>query len=98
MAYIRRRKIISPRTNKIMHVTPVRLRHTGATLLAFGGVARDLIQEILEHESAGSAQAYIDAISSEIGKAIDKADRNLGNIISQLSKSFSGTIVNRSKR
>ena len=98
VAYIKRRKIISPRTNKIMHVTPVRLRHTGATLLAFRGVARDLIQEILEHESAGSAQAYIDAISSEIGKAIDKADRNLGNIFSQLNKSFSGTIVQRSKR
>jgi len=88
MTYIYKRKVVSPRTGKTLHVTPTRIRHTGATRLAFAGVSRDVIQEILEHDSPESCQSYIDAIGSEIVPAIEKAGRMMGNIFYELNKSF----------
>lgn len=83
-----KRMAISPRTGKLLHVTPRRIRHTGATRMAFQGVSRDVIQEILEHDSPESAQAYIDAVGSEIVPAIEKAGRLMGNIFFELNKGF----------
>lgn len=92
---IAKRKPISPRTKKRLHVTPTRIRHTGATRLAFQGVSRDLIQEILEHDSPESAQFYIDSVGSEIVPAIEKAGRMMGNIFHELNTGFfQGRIVN----
>lgn len=92
--YVKSREAISPRTNKLLHVTPNRIRHTGATRLAYQGVARDIIQEILEHDSPESAQFYIDAIGSEIAQAIEKAGRMMGNIFYELNQSyFRGKLV-----
>jgi len=92
--YIWKRGVISPRTGNRLHITATRIRHTGATRLAFQGVSRDLIQEILEHDSSESAQAYIDAIGSEIIPAIEKAGRLMGNIFYELNKGFfTGRIV-----
>jgi len=88
MGFIYKRQAISPRTGKVLHVTPTRIRHTGATRLAFAGVSRDIIQEILEHDSPLSCQAYIDAIGSDIVPAIEKAGRLMGNIFFELNKSF----------
>lgn len=86
--------IVSPRTGKSLHVTPHRLRHTGATLLAFNGVPRDIIAEILEHDNADSCQAYIDAIGSELCPSIDRADRNMGGLFGVLAKAyFQGELV-----
>jgi integrase len=94
MQYVYVRKAISPRTNKLLHVTPNRIRHTGATRLAFQGVSRDIIQEILEHDSPESAQFYIDAMGSELVAAIEKAGRMMGNIFYELNKSyFRGKVV-----
>ncbi len=87
-SYIQKRKVISPRTGSPLQVTPTRIRHTGATRLAFQGVSRDLIQEILEHDRPESAQSYIDAVGSEIVPAIEKAGRMMGNIFYELNKGF----------
>lgn len=90
------KKFKSPRTNKPFHITQTRLRHTGATMLAFNGVARDLIQEILEHDSPISAQAYIDASVSEVLPAIEKADRNMGGIFAKFNDVyFNGSITEK---
>jgi len=86
--HIAKRKIVSPRTNRPLHVTAARIRHTGATNLAFQGVARDIIQEILEHDCPESAKAYIDAVGSNIVPAIERAGRMMGGIFQQLNKSF----------
>lgn len=86
--YIKTRKVVSPRTQKLLHVTPLRLRHTGATRLAFQGLARDIIQDILEHDSPESAQAYIDAVGSEIVPKIEKAGEMRGNIFFELNKRY----------
>jgi hypothetical protein len=88
-------RLISPRTGKPLHVTSNRIRHTGATRLAFNGVSRDLISEILEHDDPTSCQAYIDAVGSELCPSIDKADRNMGSFFMQLNHIyFNGKVVN----
>ncbi len=61
-AWATRQGIISPRTNRNVNLTPYRIRHTGATAMALQGVPRDEIQEILEHDSPYSADAYIQAV------------------------------------
>jgi len=87
-------RLISPRTNELLHIKPRRLRHTGATLLAMRGVSRDLIAEILEHDSTESAQAYIDAVASELAPQLEKADRNMGNMFHHLNHAFfNGKII-----
>jgi len=90
--YVHSHKVVSPRTHQLLYITPNRIRHTGATRLAYAGVSRDIIQEILEHESSESCQAYIDAIGSDIVTAIDKAGISKENIFSKLNKSFFDTI------
>lgn len=87
--------IISPRTNDSINVTPTRIRHTGATRLAYSGVSRDIIAEILEHDCPDSCQSYIDAIGSELCPQINAADRNMGNFFKELNHVyFNGKIVN----
>jgi len=85
----------SPRTGERLHITPTRLRHTGGTRLAFKGVPRDIISEILEHDSPDSCQAYIDAIGSELCPSMDRADRNMGSLFMKLNEVyFQGAVVN----
>lgn len=86
--WMKKKGTISPRTKELLRVTPVRLRHTGATRMAFRGVSRDYIQEILEHKSPLSAQSYIDAAGSEIISAIERAGREMGGIFAELNKTY----------
>jgi hypothetical protein len=87
--------IISPRTHSSINVTPTRIRHTGATRLAYSGVSRDIIAEILEHDCPVSCQSYIDAIGSELCPQINAADRNMGDFFKELNHVyFNGKIVN----
>jgi hypothetical protein len=87
-AYVLGLDIISPRTGKPLHITPYRLRHTSATRMAMQGVSRDVIQNILEHDDSTSADAYIDAVGTELVPAIERADRNLGGLFKGLNDIF----------
>lgn len=94
-------KIISPRTNREINFTPYRIRHTGATAMALQGVPRDQIQEILEHDSPESADAYIHAVGSDLMPALERAtDRGVGTLFSELHNVyfFKGEIVDRTDR
>jgi hypothetical protein len=85
--------IISARTDEALHVTPNRLRHTGGTRLAAKGASREVIAVILEQDSFESADAYIDAVASDLCPVLDRADRELGGIFSALSAIyFKGSI------
>lgn len=86
--YVYKLNIISSRTNEKLHITPYRLRHSLATRLAAKGAQRDVITNLLEHDSNESAQAYIDAIGSDLVPAIERADRNLGNLFKDLNNAF----------
>lgn len=87
-------KLKSTRTDQLLHVTPLRLRHTVATRLAFKGASRDIIAELLEHDDPSSCQAYIDAIGSELCPSIEGADRNMGSLFMQLKDVyFNGEII-----
>ena len=88
-AWSARRCLVSPRTNGPLIPTPRRLRHTGATAMALQGVPRDQIQEILEHDSPLSSDAYIRAVGSELYPALERAsERGLGIIFENLSNAF----------
>lgn len=94
--FVSRLGIISPRTGKALHITPYRLRHTSATHMAMQGVSRDVIQNILEHDDSTSADAYIDAVGSELVPAIERVDRNLGGIFKGLNDLFfKGQVVKK---
>ncbi|MDO9232716.1 MAG: site-specific integrase [Methylotenera sp.] len=80
--------IHSPRTKDKLHVTPYRIRHTGATRMVMQGVSRDILQHILEHDDPSSAQAYINAIGSDLVPAIERADRKLGGLFKELNDIF----------
>lgn len=90
--------VLSPRTGEVIIVTPTRIRHTGATALALQGFSRDEIQEILEHDSPYTADAYIEAVGSDLMPALQRAtDRGLGKVFEVLSDSyfFRGKIVDQ---
>ena len=93
--WVERQNITSPRTGSSLCLTSRRIRHTGATQLAMQGVSSDEIQYILEHDSKDAANAYIDALSSELCPLIDRADQKLGGLFGKLSNVFfKGTIGN----
>lgn len=88
-------KLECDRTGEYLNVTPNRLRHTGATELAYKGVPREIISEALEHDNSVSCQSYIDAIGSELCPSINKADRNMGGMFQHFKTIyFDGKIVN----
>lgn len=93
--WVRVRNIVSHRTEKFLVVTPYRIRHSGATALAMQGVSSAEIQYILEHDSEGASQAYIDAIGSELAPLLSKIDRKVGYIFRQLNEDFfKGSVQN----
>lgn len=93
--FSRSNPIVSPRTNKNMHISMLRLRHTGATQLALNGVSRDVIQEVLEHTSFESAQAYIDATASDLLRKIEQVNQRMGDVFGHLDKIYFKGKVNK---
>lgn len=84
----------SPRTGRSLRLGAKRIRHTGGTSLAMQGAPIEDIQTILEHDDPSSAQAYIDAVASELIPAIERADRALGGLFAGLNSAFfNGSIV-----
>ncbi len=86
--WVCKKNIISPRTSKLLHLTPTRIRHSGATALALRGVPISEIQYILEHDSSDSCYVYLDAIGSELCPVVEKVDRKLGGIFTRLAEFF----------
>lgn len=96
--WAKRRQIISPRTHGAINLTPYRIRHTGATTMALQGAPRDQIQEILEHDSPYSADAYIQAVGSDLMPALERSTgRGVGEVFSELRRAyfFKGTITDQ---
>jgi integrase len=96
-----RQGMISPRTNREINLTPYRIRHTGATAMALQGTPRDDIQEVLEHDSPYSADAYIQAVGSDLMPALERAtDRGIGKVFSELRNSyfFKGELIDKVER
>jgi integrase len=93
---IKQAGLISPRTGDVIHLTPYRIRHTGGTAMALQGIPREQIQEILEHDSPFTADAYIQAVGSDLMPALERAtDRGVGEVFSILTEAyfFKGTVT-----
>lgn len=96
--WAKKQGIFSPRTNQNVNLTPYRIRHTGATAMGLQGVPRDEIQEVLEHDSPYSADAYIQAVGSDLMPALERAtDRGVGKVFAELHHIyfFKGAIVDK---
>ena len=94
--WVSSKALISPRTGYLMKITMNRLRHTGATQLAMQGYSRDIIQSVLQHDSAASAQFYIDSVGADTTPVLERVDRKLGGRFSDLKNAFfKGVIVSQ---
>jgi hypothetical protein len=92
--WVAKQNIISPRTGKPLNVTMRRLRHTGATQLARQGYSRQVIQDMLQHDSPHSASSYIDSVASDLTPLFERVDRQTGHTFTQIQGAFfKGRIV-----
>ncbi len=80
--------LMSPRTGRPLRLGAKRIRHTGGTKLAMQGTPLEDIQTIFEHDDPSSAQAYIDAVASELIPAVERSDRALGGLFAGLNEAF----------
>lgn len=87
-SWSRRLGLISPRTKRLLVLTPYRVRHSGATQMAAQGASRDEIQYVLEHDSVTSADWYIDCLASEFCPLLERANKQLGGVFSELNGIF----------
>lgn len=95
-SWIVRRRIVSPRTRATLHLTARRIRHSGATGMIMRGASIEDVQYVLEHKSPYSANAYVDALGSELAPALEKMSGEVGRIFSELSRAFfQGSLVDR---
>ncbi len=60
--------IISHRTGKPLHLSPLRLRHTFGTRHAEQGTPTRLLAELLDHSYQGSSLFYVKSTSSLVGR------------------------------
>lgn len=94
LEWMEKQNLISPRTKKPLHVTMTRLRHTGATQLARQGYSRQVIQDMLQHDSPHSASWYIDSVASDLTPLFERVDRHTGNTFTEIQGAFfKGRIV-----
>lgn len=99
--WAKRQGLTSPRTEQLINLTPYRIRHTGATTMAMQGVPRDQIQDVLEQDSPYAAEAYIQAVGSDLMPALERAtDRGVGKVFTGFHNAyfFKGTIVDTAAR
>lgn len=84
-----RNNLISPRNNESINLASYRIRHTGATVMAAQGASREEIQDVLEHDSPESADAYIQAVGSDLIPVLEKTtDRGVGKVFSEIRKVY----------
>lgn len=92
--WLAKQNLVSPRTGEPLHVTMLRLRHTGATQLARQGYSRQVIQDMLQHDSPHSASSYIDSVASDLTPLFERVDRQTGHTFTQIQGAFfKGRIV-----
>lgn len=97
-AWFSRRAMTSPRTKRLMAFATTRLRHTGATQLAMQGYSRQLIQDVLQHDSPQSAQAYIDSVGADTLPLFEQMSDRLGSRFSDLKNAwFQGRIIDTNR-
>lgn len=84
-----RMKIYSPITNKILHLTPRRLRYTFACNMARQGVSRAALAEMLDHSDTQHVCVYFELFDELVGM-LDKA---LASKIGKIIGLFKGEVI-----
>jgi len=82
------------RDNENIVLTTYRIRHTVATNLAMDNTPREIIAIVMEHDSNETANAYINACASRLGRELNKVDLNSDGIFAAISEHyFNGKVV-----
>lgn len=71
--FAKRMQIISPRTGKVLHLTPRRLRYTFATTMVEQGVSPNALAVMLDHTDVQHVQVYFSLKGKRLTKHLDKA-------------------------
>jgi len=71
-SFVRRHNIVSPRTNRLLNLTPRRLRYTFACEMVRQGVSPQALARLLDHSDVQNVQVYFDLRNDIVG-ILDKA-------------------------
>lgn len=85
----KRLKLISPRTGKILRITPRRLRYTYATAMVKQGAASVELAELLDHSDLQNVRVYYNARSN----IVERLDIALAERLAPLVNAFKGKIM-----
>jgi hypothetical protein len=95
--------IISPRTGKLLRLSPLRLRHTFGTRHSEQGTPVRLLAELLDHSNQASSLYYVKATSSMVGRLNQSlgdnpqyagvVDRFLGRVESRTGAESAGSVI-----
>ncbi|MBV9599784.1 MAG: site-specific integrase [Chloroflexi bacterium] len=89
---VRAAGVISPRTNKLLHLRPRRLRYTLATEMAREGASRHRIADVLDHTDLQNVEVYIEASSYIVMQVGDRFDPRFQPVLQR----FLGKVVDAS--
>lgn len=88
-AFVRRKYVISKVTNRLLNLTPRRLRYTFATALVRQGISKRGLARALDHSDTQHVQVYF-----ELGESmVDELDKAMGGGYADLTDYFTGEIV-----
>lgn len=88
---ITRLNIISPRTGRLLKITPHRLRYTFATAMVRQGASASELADLLDHTDLQHVQVYYNARST----IVERLDSALAEKLAPLVAQFSGKIINK---
>lgn len=88
---ITRLNIISPRTGRLLAITPRRLRYTFATAMVRQGASAAELADLLDHTDLQHVQVYYNARST----IVERLDSALAEKLAPLVAQFSGKIIDK---
>ena len=88
---LRKIKIISDRTGKLISIPPRRFRYTQGTRAAREGLGEYVIAELLDHSDTQSARIYV----RDHPNFRYKIDDAVGQLLIPLAQAYAGTLVDR---
>ncbi len=88
-AFSKRLNIVSPRTEKVLNLTPRRLKYTFGTTMAFLGVTRSELAHLFDHSSDHSVDCYFNIQNG----MVPILDRAAAKTVAPYVDAFKGKII-----
>lgn len=91
--WVKAANLISPRTGRLLRLSPRRLRYTLATQMAAEGASRHKIADVLDHTDLQNVEVYIEASSNMARQVATRLDHHLEGVV----RRFQGKVVGRTE-